>query len=219
MFATAMAETRARHQCVIYDASPAKYLPHVTGIMIEQLKQNKRCLYINRPSMVAGIRSHLGMAGINVNRDVRNGTLVLTSDRSHLLDGRFDADRMIQMLEASASQALRDGYKGLFATGDMTWEFGGVNDFPSLLEYERALEDLFKSQPALSGLCQYHTRTLPPEAVQQGLFSHQSVLINKELSKMNPFYIPPHSHPPAQGFVTALDIARMIDRLRLPIPG
>lgn len=217
MLATARAMQGARHQCVIYDAAPAKYLPHVAGVMIGELRQNKRCLYINRPSMVAGIRSHLRAAGIDVNREVRNGSLVLTSDRSHLLNGRFDADHMVRMLAASVSEALREGYRGLFATGDMTWEFGGVENFSGLLEYERALEELFEIQPALAGLCQYNNRTLPPEAVQQGLVSHQSVYINQTLSKINPYYVPRRSDPLTQSFVTARDIAKMLDRLRRPV--
>ncbi len=31
---------------------------------------------------------------------------------------------MLHKLEDALDQALSDGYKGLWATGDMTWEFG-----------------------------------------------------------------------------------------------
>ncbi len=39
-------------------------------------------------------------------------------------DGSFDVPMMLANLEEALDQALRDGYKGLWATGDMTWEFG-----------------------------------------------------------------------------------------------
>ena len=35
-------------------------------------------------------------------------------------------------------RALDDGYSGLWATGDMSWEFGPAKDFSMLLEYEWA---------------------------------------------------------------------------------
>jgi len=47
------------------------------------------------------------------------------------------------VLEAAVRQALSDGYRGLFATGDMTWEFGPDRDFKKLPEYELALQELF----------------------------------------------------------------------------
>ena len=42
-------------------------------------------------------------------------------------------------LEASVIDAMRDGYKGLWATGDMLWEFGSERNLPKLGEYERRL--------------------------------------------------------------------------------
>ena len=64
---------------------------------------------------------------------------------------------------------------------------------PTLLEYEVKLEDLFRRQPSLSGICQYHVETLPPEAVQHGLLMHPSIFINETLSRVNPHYVPRES--------------------------
>jgi hypothetical protein len=33
---------------------------------------------------------------------------------------------MVHALERAVQQALSEGYDGLWATGDMTWEFGSV---------------------------------------------------------------------------------------------
>ena len=125
--------------------------------------------------MVAGLRSYLFAGGVDVPNEVAKGSLVLSSDNGYLQHGNFDVDVMVGMLNASVSDALKAGYQGLWATGDMSWEFGPPKDFSKLLEYEWRLEDLFHTQPALSGLCQYHTDTLPRDIVRQALVAHQAI--------------------------------------------
>jgi DNA gyrase inhibitor GyrI len=96
---------------------------------------------------------------------------------------------MLSKLEDSLNQALDDGYQGLWATGDMTWEFSPEKDFSKLLEYEWQLEELFHKRPELCGICQYHRDTLPPEAMRSSLLAHQSIVINDTLSQINPYYM------------------------------
>ncbi len=117
------------------------------------------------------------------------GALVLGSDSDHLVNGRFDVDRMLEMLDGAVELALADGYAGLFATGDMTWEFGPERDFSKLVEYECRLEHLFRKHSALSGICQYHRDLLPREAVRDGVVSHESVFLSDTLTRLNPYYV------------------------------
>ena len=158
--------------------------------MRRKLKERHRCLYFDSPTMVAGMRSYLSAAGVEVAREVGKGSLVLSSDQGHLVDGHFDVDLMLVSLEEAVQQALSDGYLGLWATGDMTWEFGSRKEMAKLLEYEWKLEDLFRRQPSLCGICQYHVETLPSEAVRQGLITHPSIFINETLSRLDPHYVP-----------------------------
>jgi MEDS: MEthanogen/methylotroph, DcmR Sensory domain len=82
-----------------------------------------------------------------------------------------------------------EGYEGLWATGDMSWEFGPQKDFSKLLEYETRLEEFFREHPTISGICQYHADTLPREVLSQGLLTHPSIFINETLSRINPHYL------------------------------
>ena|SRR5436190_2225551 len=178
-----------RHQCLIYDGSPAKHLRAMAASVVENLRNNKRCLYLNSPTMVAGIRSYLAAAGLDLTRELERGALVLSSDESHLVDGQFDSESMLALLEDAIDEALRDGFRGLWATGDMTWEFGHEKNFVNLLDYERGLEQLFERHVSLSGVCQYHTDTLPIGVVEQGLHVHKGVFVNETLSRINPHYL------------------------------
>src|SRR5689334_7287839 len=180
-------DSSPRHRCVIYEGSPAMYIRGLGMVFLEKMNQNTRCLYLNRPEMVARMRSYLASAGLDVVRATREGKLVLTSDRSHLVKGSFDPARMLDMLEETVEQALDDGFEALLASGDMTFEFGDAQDFDQLMEYEWGLEELFQRQPALQGICQYDVNTLPHQAVEHGLYTHHSVFISETLCRTNPF--------------------------------
>src|ERR1700691_4996657 len=140
-------ETLPRHQCLIYEGAPSRHLPAVAAVTRDKLQQNYRCLYLNSPPMVAGMGSYLAAAGVDIAREVGRGSLVLTSEQGHLAKGRFDVEQMVQTLEGAIHRALRDGYVGLWATGDMTWEMGPEKDFSKLVEYEWRLEKLFAKYP------------------------------------------------------------------------
>jgi hypothetical protein len=175
----------ARHQCLIYKGSPEAHLPGLAALIYGKLKTNHRCLYLHNSAMVAGITSYLFAAGIDVNHELSRGALVLSSDQRHLVDGRFDVGSMLASIANAVDQALRDGYAGLWATGDMTWEFGTDRNFDKLVEYEHGLEGLFHSYPALAGVCQYHEDTLPQQVIQDARNLHQYVYVNETLSKID----------------------------------
>ena len=178
-----------RHQCLIYEGSPSLQLPALAATIRQMLSATHRCLYLNSPAMVAGMSSCLAAQGTDVAYEVAKTSLVLSSDQSHLSGGNFDVEKMIGKLEVAIVQALRDGYEGLWATGDMLWEFGNERNLQKLLRYERLLEELFRRQPLLCGICQYHGDLFPPEILRESLLTHRAVFINETLSRINPHYV------------------------------
>jgi hypothetical protein len=186
-------ESSGRHQCLIYEGAPSNHLPAVAAILLDKLKRNHRCVYLNSPTMIAGIHSHLAAAGLDVEHELNEAKLVLTSDRPHLAAGRFDVESMIQSLKDTLNRAIRDGYVGLFATGDMSWELGMQTEPANLLEYEWRLEKLFHERPELTGICQYHVGSLPSEMMRHSLLAHPSIFISAKKSLTNPYYLEPKS--------------------------
>ena len=182
-------ENVSRHQCFIYEGAPSQQSPALASIIQKRLNDNYRCLYLNSPDMLANMRFCLQSRKVNVAEEIAKTRLLLTSATAVSADGRFDADLMISRLEDAVAQALRDGFKGLFATGDMSWELGPQKEnFSRLLDYEWKLERVFHRQPALCGICQYHQDTLSPELVRAGILSHQAIFINETLSRVNDHY-------------------------------
>jgi DcmR-like sensory protein len=143
-----------RHQCLIYDGSPTAQLSSLAATTRHKLKTGHRCLFLNSPIMIAGFRSHLRAAGVDVAHEIGRGALVLSFDQSHLENGQFHVDRMLALLKEELAAALRGGYSGLWATGDMKWELGNERNFDKLLEYECRLEEFLRKNPTMSGVCQ-----------------------------------------------------------------
>lgn len=179
----------SRHKCLIYDGHPSEQLPVIVPLLMNGLRENRRCLYLGDPEMVKMVDSALAAKGVDIARETRRGALVFSSDRNHLRNG-FDPYSMVGMLTDLIDDAVRDGFQGLCATGDMMWELGTEKNFDLLLEYEALLEQVFREKP-LSGVCQYHRKTVPGHAIRDALLAHRSVYIGNELNNDNLFYIPP----------------------------
>ena len=195
----------SRHQCLIYEGAPSRQLSALSAVVRDKLRQNYRCLCMNSAPMIAGMRSYLAAAGVDVTSALERGSLVLSAEQGHLVDGHFDLDRMMETLAITAQAALRDGYAGLWATGDMSWEMGPDRDFSRLLEYEWRLEEFIREHPELGGICQYHVDTLPREAVRHGVAAHRSLFVNETLSLLNPHAVEPGSYASDVGNNLELD--------------
>jgi signal transduction histidine kinase len=191
--------TRAsRHKCLIYDGDPSEQLPVVVPLLMDGLHDNWRCLYLGSPDDVQMVDAALGHKGVDTTRERKRGALVFSSDRSHLTGGRFDPDVMVDGLSSTIDAAVRDGFQGLCATGDMRWELGADENFDRLLAYEARLEQVFRDKP-LRGVCQYHRGMVPAQAVRDALVTHRSAFLGDRLNGDNIFYVPPELLLQARG--------------------
>jgi DNA-binding NarL/FixJ family response regulator len=178
-----------RHQCFIFAGAPSFGLAKIAAITKARLDEGYRCLYLNSPTMVARMRSYLTVVGTDVARESTRTSLVLSSDQTLAADGSFDMDQMIDVLHETIQQAVADGYKGLWAVGDMAWEIGPQKDYTRLLEYEWQLEDVFRAEPALHGVCQYQAGAVPPEALHYAALTHTNFFIDENTTRANPRYV------------------------------
>jgi signal transduction histidine kinase len=218
MQATATQQEVSRHKCLIYDGHPSEQLPVVIPLLADGLQNNWRCLYLGSPEMVRMVDIALAATGVDTAHEANRGALVFSSDRNHLADGKFVPEQMIDGLCAQIDGALKDGFEGLCATGDMKWELGPDKNFDVLLDYEARLDQVFRAKP-LRGICQYHRNTIPAKAVRDALVTHPNVYIGNVLNRDNLFYIPPEllletrdgANSPKQGEWMCQQIIRVLN--------
>jgi len=210
-------QSATRHQCFIYEGPPSLQLPALAATIQKRLKENFRCLYLNSPEMVSAMQACLQNLKVNVADEIAKNRLSMMSATAVSTDGRFDVEAMINGLEEAVAQALIAGFKGLFATGDMTWELGNQKEsFARLIDYEWRLERLFHKQPALCGICQYHRDTLSPELMRAGFLAHKSIFINETLSRINSYYAESMSEAEQQVSKNAKELDEAVSKLSVP---
>jgi hypothetical protein len=161
---------------------------HVTiPFIITGLERNERCLYLADPITLSLVKEELEDKGINVEKESARGALKLSSDRDYLVGGQFETAHMIASLRAAIKDALKAGFAGLRATGDMVWEMGPNLNFNLINDYESALDRFFHAKKFI-GLCQYRQDTFGPKWLRNGLYTHPLVVLDGGVCPSNPFY-------------------------------
>lgn len=102
-----MESMNSRHQCMIYEGAPSQQLPVIASIITLKLQESFRCLYLNRPVMVSGLRSALSALGVEVAKEVSEGRLLLSSESHETSDGDFNVDKMLRGLEEALDQSIQ----------------------------------------------------------------------------------------------------------------
>ena len=101
-------KTELRHQCLIYEGSPSKKLAFIAEIIKSKLDEGYRCLYLNSPTMVTGLRSTLASMDMNVATEVAKARLVLSSE-SVPFGEKFSGEGIVRNLEDAVNHAKNEG--------------------------------------------------------------------------------------------------------------
>lgn len=175
------------HVCGLY-ATPEEQLVAAIEYIRAGLDRGERCLYVCCEHGLQEFRAALKHSGIDVAAEERRGALVLvTKHEGHLKGGTFDPDKMISMLRAAVEDALKAGFTGLAAAGDMSWLLDEAPGSEKLAEYEARLNHFYKNHRAL-GLCLYNRTKLPEATLDHGIATHSHIRIEGPILLRNPFY-------------------------------
>ncbi len=154
------------------------------------LKNHEKCIYIVDESSTNEIRKAFIGSGVEIDEYLKSGQFVfLTKEDAYLKGGSFDPDRMIATLKQAEETALKEGYSGMRATGEMTWVLSKHPGSHRLIEYESKLNYFFPNSRS-SAICQYHESRFDPDILIGVIHTHPKVVIHGLLCK-NRYYIPP----------------------------
>ena len=198
------------HICVLYDTA-AEQLGVALDYVLDGLSRNERCLYAaTSDRALEDFRGALRGAGIDPDAAVREGRLLLlTKERAHLRNGRFDCERMLAMLNEAVESALNDGFTGLRTCGDMSWLLDRAPGSEQVVEYESLLNQFFASVRGL-GMCQYDRSRLPEGVLDHALHTHSSVVVDGK-RRDNPFCVQLGA---SRSFSAPLDFRAKLEALR-----
>ena len=179
------------HICALFD-TPEEQLAIAIDYIRAGLKRGERCLYICGEYSVDDFRRGLQEGGIAVEREETRGALLLKSkEEAYLEDGRFDPERMLQLLGQEVQDALKAGFTGLCGAGDMSWILAETRGSHRLAEYEARLNSFYRSHKAL-GFCFYNRSVLPKHVLDHSVATHRWIHMQGPILLENPFCEPDH---------------------------
>lgn len=177
------------HACLIYETRAQQYQAVIPFLKIG-LERGEKCVYILDEQSQAQIQKAFRKGGIPVEDAIRTGALsILSKHEAHLRSGKFDPDRMLQLLQQETECALSQGYSALRVSGENSWAAGHEPGNERLLEYEAKLNHLF-TQNKILAICQYDRWRFSPEIILGILRTHPILIYGSSVLE-NLFYIPP----------------------------
>ncbi len=170
------------------------------------LRRNEKCIYIADDNTVERVVSEMKAADTDLfGKSLNSGSLsVLTKRETYVKDGYFAPEKMIALLAENTDEALKAGFIGLRATGEMTWMFAGDPGSERMMEYEAKLNDFFPTHQA-SAVCQYNRTKFSNEQLISVFQAHPKVIYRNEII-VNPLYL-------------SMDDSQVIEKRMLEIIG
>ncbi len=163
----------------------------VTAKLLESgLTMQEKCLFAGSEASVQELTDMLRKAGIDLAAMIQSGQMVFISDRDALLVGkRFDPYHLLSTHQTFIAQALREGWKAVRISMDMTWLTGEIASAEQILKYEAASDAVFTFQNApIIALMHYDYSKLPGLLVVELLKLHPIAVVGKFI-KRNPYYL------------------------------
>lgn len=159
------------------------------------VERHEKMLYLVHLQTADRLRGSLVEAGLDVDALVASGQLSIQAAKEvYLVDGEFDPERMIAMLEQATAAALAEGYTALRVTGEMSWALGGDPGSERLVEYEALLNQFYATGAKSYSICQYDQRRFDAELMTEVLHTHPSVLLDTEgFDNSSLYYVPPEA--------------------------
>jgi len=178
-----------QHLCAFYD-NPINQFSYIIPYMVSGLKNNEKCFYILDENTQDNLKKAFDGAGFDISGYLKSKQLVFyTKAETYMNKGYFEPVKMINLLKETESLALKEGYKGIRVTGEMTWVFGSWENFEKLIEYENRLNEFFPDSKACA-ICQYNEKRFDQEVLTDIIATHPKIIINGLVYKNNYFLYP-----------------------------
>jgi hypothetical protein len=179
------------HICQLY--SKVTEIPAVTAHLLRVgLSLSEKCLFAAAPAQVKELREELQKLQVDVDELLESGQLVLYEEREPFLaqnGKRFDPYFLLSSHQTFIAQALREGWKAVRISIDMTWLSKDIASPEQILKYEAASDAVFTFQNApIIALMHYDHSKLVPSLVVEMLKLHPISVVGKYI-KRNPYYL------------------------------
>ncbi|HMC31769.1 MAG TPA: MEDS domain-containing protein [Candidatus Angelobacter sp.] len=161
------------HICVLYSDDSA-LLETLAPYVADGLRNGERCLCAQKTHMIKRLETALKLIGVDVEHETNRGALeIRTQNEVYLGGGNFDVAAMMQFLETSIAESVKQGFTGFRFAGEVSW--AGEGRAHQLIEYERMLDAAYENKPTVI-ICQYAMNVFSEKTLRDALESHRLAL-------------------------------------------
>lgn len=158
--------------------------------LLSGLQAKERAACFSEKTDERTINAFFSQNGLSCSELSRQGALALSGTREvYFKDGRFDPERMLDLLADFHRESMQAGYAGTRVIGEMLPEVQDIPGGERLLEYESRVSLLLKDTPVTS-VCQYDAHAFDGATIMDILKVHPHMIVRGAVIN-NPFYIPP----------------------------
>ncbi|MGR8940420.1 MAG: MEDS domain-containing protein [Gammaproteobacteria bacterium] len=176
------------HICAFFNSKEEEY-PVLLPFIKEGLERGEKAFHVVDPNFLNEHLRYLESAGIETQAVRHSGQLELRNwYQAYLIDGHFDQNRMLAMLQNVLDEARQEGFPLTRLIAHMEWAMEdrpGVND---IVEYETRLNYFLHAYPD-PVICVYDLDRFGAGVIDI-LRTHPMVIIGGVLQE-NPFFMPP----------------------------
>ncbi len=170
------------HACA-FVRGPEEERSIIEPFFVEGMKRGEKAVYIVDPEHRA--RHDEALRELAPKDELLD---VTTWDEAHLKGGRFDAERMMALLEEVITAHAAMGNPPMRLVGQMGWVFSEPPGIEDLLAYEATVNEVL-NRGKTPTVCVYDVTRLRGSMVMDLLRAHPLTIMNGVLHE-NPFYTP-----------------------------
>ncbi len=175
------------HVCCIH-ADEAERIAAVVPYVRAGLARHEQLTYI-ADRAVATVLGELRAGGLDVDRPVETGQLILTTADDAFAGGALDPEAAVALLAAMIDRASRAGYAASRVVGEAAGAFRASSGPAQLVETEARLDARLPGS-GCTALCLYDRSAFDPDLLLEVLRTHPYVAIGERIVR-NPSYLPP----------------------------
>jgi hypothetical protein len=176
------------HICAFFNSKEEEY-PVLLPFIKEGLDRGEKAFHVVDPKLRNQHLQYLQSAGIQTETVEQSGQLELRNwYEAYLLDGHFNQDRMLSMLQGVLDESRQAGYPLTRLVAHMEWALEDRPGVTDIVEYESRL-NYFLHRYSDPVVCVYDLAQFGA-CVIDILRTHPMVIIGGMLQE-NPFFVPP----------------------------
>jgi PAS domain S-box-containing protein len=165
----------------------------VASYIAASINRNERCMYIKGDTNTEEMLISLSNL-VDSDKAIDNGQLfVLNRSEAYSMNGIFVPDRMIELLQNEAENAVKDGYTGLAVTGELSWLLDYEDGKEKIIEYEWKLNDRVFDYYPITAMCRYRISKFNPSMIKSIIELHPFIIYDGQINE-NPYYIAPEGY-------------------------